>query len=1163
MNRDSALNRNVALNRDSVRRYLTAFDFKTLFIEVLGWGRAGQLAPFTLTLEASAFTATPIATLGGVVVLEVAPTGGGNVPIPDSKVRAELSKQIAQRYYENLIIFVDAAAPDQRTQSLWYWTRREGGKRLSREHVYLRGQPDDLFLSKLSALLVDLYELTPDGSLPLAEAARKLNNAFDVQRVTQKFFGEFNTLRTLFINAIQGIEKPSDRAWYASTVLNRLMFIYFLQKRGFILGDVRYLENHLERSRQSGPDRYYEVFLKTLFFEGFAKPRDQRSAQARALLGDIRYLNGGLFMRHTLEEQYPNIAIPDSVFEATFATFSRFSWYLDDRADEGQDRLSPDILGFIFEKYINQKEFGAYYTRAEITEYLCERTLNAAIVERLSAAQPALRRTYTDANDAIMSRDPATIRALLQDVLPNLSVLDPACGSGAFLVAAMKTLINIYAALNGIADTLNSPSVQAALHPLRTEGKSVYYTIRKKIITDNLFGVDIMPEAVEIARLRLFLALVSTVEREDQIDPLPNIDFNVMHGNSLIGLLRVDAGRFDKALSKSKTNQMDMLGTLHAKHYQELLAEKDALIARYRHANSLTADLHALRSQITALKTAHYAALNDLLLEDFQALGVKYEAIQADGKPHKRPLTAADIAALTPFHWGYEFDQIIGGRGGFDVVITNPPWETFKPQAKEFFDDYSEIVSKNKMTIKDFEREQARLLQDPNIAAAWLEYQSRFPTLSAYFRAAPQYKHQSALVNGKKTGSDINLYKLFTEQCYNLLRPDGLCGTVIPSGIYTDLGAKGLRELLFGHARLISLFGFENRKEIFEGVDSRFKFVVLTFQRGGHTTDFPAAFMRHDPHELYNFPSRAPIRISVDLVRRFSPDSLSVMEFKGDLDVQIAEKMAKFPLLGEDVPGTWKLALTSEFNMTNDSHLFHQAPAPGRLPLYEGKMIHQFTHQWGKPKYWIDEAEARAALIGKKGKDTGQKLDYQSYRLGFRDVAANTNERTMIMTMLPPNVFCNHKLPTGVIKQSGTLDYLAELYVCALMNSFLLDFQFRQRVTTNLTFFIVYQIPFPRLKAGDPYFAALASRAARLVCTTPEYDDLARAVNLPAGAGVTEAVERATLRAEIDGLVAHLYGLTEAEFVHVLAAFPIVPEPVKVAAQNAYRDVARGAIAKD
>jgi len=372
--------------------------------------------------------------------------------------------------------------------------------------------------------------------------------------------------------------------------------------------------------------------------------------------------------------------------------------------------------------------------------------------------------------------------------------------------------------------------------------------------------------------------------------------------------------------------------------------------------------------------------------------------------------------------------------------------------------------------------------------------------------------------------------------------------------------------MLFTQTTISGLFGFENRKEIFEGVDSRFKFVVLTYHKGGRTERFPAAFMRHHVAELEQFPSSSSLSMSVEMIRKTSPASLSVMEFKSETDVQISEKMLRFPLLGADVPGKWSVKLTQEFNMTSDSHLFRTAPAPGRLPLYEGKMIHQFTHQWGQPKYWLDETEARKALVG-RAKDTGQKLDYQTYRLGFRDVARNTDERTMMMTVLPPMVFCPHTL--SVEKLNGTLRNSERLFICSLLNSIVVDSWFRYRVTAHLSFFFVYGTPIPRLTSGDPQFAPLVERAARLICTTPAFDDLAREINLtpnpsPNGEGskygVTEAAERARLRAEIDGMVAHLYSLTEAEFSHILGTFPLVAESVKAAALQAYHDVAAGKI---
>lgn len=473
------------------------------------------------------------------------------------------------------------------------------------------------------------------------------------------------------------------------------------------------------------------------------------------------------------------------------------------------------------------------------------------------------------------------------------------------------------------------------------------------------------------------------------------------------------------------------------------------------------------------------------------------------------------------------------------------------------------------MRIEDFEKERSKLLKDPEIRNAWLEYLSQFPHQSAYFRSSSQYRNQVSIINGKKAGTDINLYKLFLEQCVNLLREGGRCGIITPGSVYNDLGAKQLREMLFTTCRVDSLFGLQNERFIFEGVDHRQKFCILTFQKGGQTDSFTAAFrisiseaLRPDQLEAFFHSPDEHLQLPVPTIRSLSPNSLSVMEFKCEEDVRIASHLSRFPLLGSEDPASWAVHFHCEFHMTNDSDLFQTADGPGRLPLYEGKMTHQYNHLFASPKYWIDEREARQRLLGRE-KERGQQLDYESYRLGFRDVARNTDERTCIMTMLPPRVFCNHKLPTALVtrRSEHTVDAACSLFFCGCMNSFVIDSLVRQRVTTNLTFVTLYQLPMPRLCESDDMFRRIVERAALLVCTTPEFDALAKTVGIKSHRqGVTDPVKRAGLRAELDGLVAHLYGLTEAEFAHVLSTFPLVPEPVKVAAQNAYRDVDRGLV---
>ncbi len=1136
-----------------VRNLLQEFDFKSIFIEELGWSQpVGARRAVPLQDDGNEYDIQQVAQLSGVIVFEIKPKDGR---IPDAKKRAAIHKEISKHHHENLLIFVDGV----RTQSLWYWVKRENKKIFPRDHLYVKGQPGDLFMSKLGSMVVDISELDEAGNIPVTEVAGRLKDALDIERVTKKFYREYADERIHFTELIKGIDDDHDRRWYASILLNRLMFIYFLQQKYFLdNGNINYLQNKLSDTKQKhGNNKYYDVFLKALFFEGFAKPEKERSPEARELLGEIKYLNGGLFLPHRIESDYKNIRMPDKAFENIFQLFGRYSWNLNDIPGGRDDEINPDVLGYIFEKYINQKAFGAYYTRPEITEYLCEHTVYKLILDKINT--PGIPGVLKPCNfdsiaELLLNLDAALCRELLMDILPSLSLLDPACGSGAFLVAAMKTLINLYSAIIGKIEFVNDRNLTDWLKKAKVEHKSISYFIKKTIITDNLFGVDIMEEAAEIAKLRLFLALVASARSVDELEPLPNIDFNILVGNSLIGLMYVNDADYE-----DRTKQ----GNLFRKSYKEVLAEKNRLIDNYRHTASYATDLRSLRDNIDEKKAEARDTLNDILLAEFKNLGIKFEeatwdtAKNKEGKSKKRPLAIKDIEILTPFHWGYEFDEIINKRGGFDAIITNPPWEIFKPQAKEFFSEHSDLVTKNKMTIKEFEKEQTKLMKNAEIRDAWIEYQSRFPHVSQYFRSSQQYKNQIAVINGKKAGTDINLYKLFVEQCFNLLRSGGECGIVIPSGIYTDLGTKQLREMFFNETEVTGLFCFENRKDIFEGVDCRFKFVVLTYKKGGRTEKFPAAFMRHEVSELERFPKEGAIDIPIDLIRRTSPDSLSVMELKNDMDIAIVEKILKFPLLREKIDGVWNLVLCNEFHMTNDSHLFKIEKGNGRLPLYEGKMIHQFSHVWGDAKYWVNEKEARKELLGKNNKDIGQLLEYQKYRLAFREIASNTNERGMISAILPKNVFANHKLMLSSSKTDISNTCL--LYVCAALNSFTFDFVVRQRTTTTISMFTFYQLALPRLTEKDPAFKPIVERAARLICTTPEFDDLAKEVGARRAVPLQDA-DRARLRAELDGIIAHLYGLTEEEFAYILTTFPIVPAATKEAALQAYKDVGKGAI---
>ncbi|NTU82905.1 MAG: ATP-binding protein, partial [Chloroflexales bacterium] len=335
------------------RAKLQAFDLQGLFVEELGWNRPPRgLAAATWDVAGVTVTRRPIAELAGVVVFEVATADG---TIPEESLRRAIQAEVAQYHLEHLLIFLDA----ERASSLWYWVKREGGKSFPRRHTYVRGQPGDVLIGKLSAMFVDISELDASGALRLTEAIGRVRQALDVEPVTKRFFSDFQQLHATLLGAIAGVSDERDRRWYASVLLNRLMFVYFLQSRGFLDGgNYHYLQDRLEESQARGADGYYG-FLQTLFFEGFAKPEAERSPEAQARIGTIRYLNGGLFLPHQVEQTYRGIAVPDAVFAQVFALFAGYDWALDDSPTGNEKEINPAVLGYIFEKNINQKAFGA------------------------------------------------------------------------------------------------------------------------------------------------------------------------------------------------------------------------------------------------------------------------------------------------------------------------------------------------------------------------------------------------------------------------------------------------------------------------------------------------------------------------------------------------------------------------------------------------------------------------------------------------------------------------------------------------------------------------------------------------------------------------------------------------------------------------------------
>jgi hypothetical protein len=231
---------------------------------------------------------------------------------------------------------------------------------------------------------------------------------------------------------------------------------------------------------------------------------------------------------------------------------------------------------------------------------------------------------------------------------------------------------------------------------------------------------------------------------------------------------------------------------------------------------------------------------------------------------------------------------------------------------------------------------------------------------------------------------------------------------------------------------------------------------VLTFQKTRKTGAFPAAFQRLDPAELAGFPGEHAVRYSAELIRKVSPDALSIMELGSNREVALVEKMLRHPPLKHR-----PFRLASEFHMTQDAGLFRAEPGPGRLPLHEGKMVWQFDAAYAPPRFWLDERAARRALL-RAAEDRGQSLPYEQARMGIRAVASNTNERSLIAALLPPRVFGGNSLllgaPTG---ERGSAAWREAMFLLAVLNSFVVDAFLRRKVTANINMFYLYELPVP------------------------------------------------------------------------------------------------------
>ncbi len=1155
------------MNTKNLRDQIQNFKFTDLFV-TLGWNNPKNPNSDSISFNDQNLPYSVVAEIGNVPVLKF------------NKKAFELSHSYKKKFHEtlkniaynHLVLFSD----DKTFFEISYFSKTKQ----VRPYSYFKGQSGDYFISKLAGIHFDIED-EPD----ITSIGEKLEKAFHSEEVTKKFYKDFKDNHFKFSKDISGIKNEEEKKWYASLILNRLMFIYFLQKKQFVNNDFNYLENQLKESKKRGKDKFYSEFLTLLFFEGFAKKPKERSPKAKKLLGEIKYLNGGLFVPHSIEEKYEiknesrvyktTIKIQDKAFEETFDIFSKYDWYLEGKRGKSDKEINPDVMGYIFEKYINelqQKSLGAFYTRDEITQYLSRNSIQKSVLEKINKKGY----NFESLSELLHKLNAPLCKQLLTDkdsILNTLTILDPAVGSGAFLTSAMKELINIYSPIIGKIETLGDRELKKWLEDFKAKHKSLPYGIKKNIILKNLYGVDIMKEAVEVCKLRLFLSLVSSALNTEELEPLPNMDFNIMCGNSLIGFLKEDEPKTSPSgeNESEKPTQMKWSQVL-GESYQQIKNKYNQLVSQYKNQPLSFEKLKQLKNKTNHFLEENSRKLSRALADKCNRTGVKYpEVIDIQGKKKstkKRAVQPEDFYSedternLNPFHWDFAFNEIMV-RGGFDIIITNPPWEKVKIEDREFFHKHNRTIEKKKTKKGVVKRKKEKMLKDTIITKDYFKTKEFYLFQREYFSKLYQYQVGKITKSDgveKQASADMDTYRIFTERSFKLLSKNGSLGIVLPSGLCKDDGAIGLRKnLLFRKTRIEGLIHFQNQMEkgqgkIFEGVDSRFTFLLLNLQKSEPKDEFPCQFQERGLNALNEngFPEVVKMKQSIKEIKELSPRDCSIIEFKNLKDMKILKKVRQHPSLGTKLKNLWNPIFYTEFHETNDSHLFKDKKRSDKdLPLYKGSAIYQyeFNHDLSHVNRYVNQKSQK--IQEGKGFPFKNKC-YQNYRLVLRTIASNTNERSLISAIIPKKHFISNNF-IGVFieseKKSQNNKYMFLLQ--AFLNSFIVDYFIRQKISAVINQKYLTPLHIPRLTEKDPYFKELVYRSAKLTCIGKKFDDLADEVGIPRG-GIKAQQERWKIQGEIDAIVAYVYGLNLEEFEYILSTFTTGKNQVRLKALKNY-----------
>ena len=1038
--------------------------------------------------------------------------------------------------------------------------------------------------------------------------------------------------------------------------LYRLLFLLYAEDRDLLpVNDSRYDDYGLRKSVRDDIDKRIaagDTFstIASNYYNHITTLCRQVDA-GDASIGLPPY-NGGLFAQQAapILEQ---VQLPDAVLAPIIHNLSRAEGQSGRRFVNYRD-MTVQQLGSIYERLLERepartpdgrivvrpnsyarKDSGSFYTPQPLVDLIVERTLTPLLEERKAAFQAKAAALQSD-HRAKAARIAELRRLDPAEAALNLKVLDPAMGSGHFLVTAVDYLSDAILELVEYAPTVapwlesayTSPLVErvaAIRENILARAHAANWVIDEPQLTDQaiirrmvlkrcIYGVDKNPLTVELAKVSLWLHSFTVGA------PLSFLDHHLRCGDSLIGLRVHDATQELSRLggfTSASAIQAAENATAGMQRIEEMsdadIAEVEESATLFREVEKTTADLRGLLNTLCGVnwlaagmkvrqRDEFEAPLQGVIISQeekaFSLLTHGPDSVDAADPIRQHTFwpafteiwrAAKEVADRENFlHWEVAFPgvwhrwQDDEPAGGFDAVIGNPPWDQIEQPEVEWFalrDDeiaLAPTAARRKVLIKQ------RTQKGDELALAYQDVRQRSKSMRAYVKESGAYPMLS--------GGRVNLYSLFVERAMNLIKPDGIVGLLTPSGICADKTAAPFFRAVSTSGRVGGLFDFENRRlgtnlpPFFPDVDSRFKFCAFIF--GGeerHFDETECAFFLHDTAAIHDTDRCFPLA-AFDFAR-VNPNTGTAPVFRTRRDADITRRIYKRnPVLVDRSSGeeckAWPVRYKQGmFNMTSDSYLFRTAeeldrdgfyPVQGNfwkkgkemyLPLYEGKMVQAFDHRAASvvinPDNLHRPGQPEGATL-EQHKDPNwlpgirffverseiSDDDLNQYMLTYKRIGAPTNVRTMIASLGPHAAY---EVNANIILLPAGIDPSAYCGLVANLNCIPFDYVVRQKMQgTTLNWYIVEQLPVIAPSDYDRRFGHTTARnlvrdqVLRLTYTAHDMVPFARDLGYDGPPFIWNEEERRHLRARLDALYFHLYGLTREDAAYILDTFPIV-----------------------